>query len=149
MLNCTIYTLISTITLGFTCFERFCKFRLCEPSYVCSMKILRPCGSKMIATEAQRYLIRTNCGPYHNTEGSRRISWAKEENQCDQWPPRSIRAGPLFPQSSCFLCSCLTSRWFSHFGCRIYVIKGLFLVSFHPNHPIPFLPSPSNHLFGV
>jgi len=54
MLNCTIYALISTITLGFTCFDSVCKFSLYEPSHVNSMKILRPCGSKNMTKEAQR-----------------------------------------------------------------------------------------------
>jgi len=34
-----IYVPISTITLAFTCFERFCRFSLGEPSYVSWMKI--------------------------------------------------------------------------------------------------------------
>ena len=62
MLNCTIYALISTIMLGFTCFDSVCIFPLCEPSYVNSMKILKPCGSQKIAKDAQRHQIWSNCG---------------------------------------------------------------------------------------
>jgi len=62
MLNCTIYTSISTIALGFACFDSVCRFSLCDPSYVNRMKILRPCGSKKIAEEAQRHQIRLNRG---------------------------------------------------------------------------------------
>jgi len=51
-LNCSIYALISIITLGVTCFERFWRFSLCEPSYVGRIMILRPYGLKKIAKEA-------------------------------------------------------------------------------------------------
>jgi len=61
------------------------------------MKILRPCGSKKIAKETQRHSTRTNRGEYHAQEGSRRSSWRKEENQCDQWPPWFILGGVYDP----------------------------------------------------
>jgi len=44
VLNRTIYALLSTIMLGFACFDSVCRFSLHEPSYVNGMKILRPCG---------------------------------------------------------------------------------------------------------
>jgi len=72
MLNCTIYTLIFTITLGFACFDSVWRFSFCEPSNVNRMKILRPCGSKKIAKEAQRHPVRLNRGQNHGLGRSRR-----------------------------------------------------------------------------
>ena len=48
-----IYAPISTITLGFACFESIHRFWLYEPNYMAGMMILRPCGSKKIAKETK------------------------------------------------------------------------------------------------
>ena len=87
MLNCTIYALISTITLGFACFDSVYKFSLCEPSYVNRMKIVRPCGSKTIANEAQRHPIPSNCGQNHSVEDPKE---AARTMVCPWWMPRSL-----------------------------------------------------------